>query len=442
MAKLDLSVDPAAELARKTMEPHEAAALVHSGDLIWSPSSHICELFMAGLVGRMDELENVKIRSTMIPDMGWFTEDARKHFDLQVQYAILPDNRRALNDRIIDFHPYSMLMQHKAVDAGREEAQPIGVHLICVSTPNDQGFVCVGNACWDAVSNVKRARLVIAEMNENHPLTRGDTWLHISQLDAVILNHKPVLSLPPPTEFDPVDRAIAGHVKSLIRDGDTIQLGLGSHTGVLPALGAFDGAEDLGYFAELTVPGCVDLVRQGRITGKYCALHPGKMVAAHIGNTVEDYEFMRDNPAFELRSYEYTNDPRNIAQHDNMVAINGALMVDLTGQIGVYSIGPQVYTGLGGQLAFALGATLAARGRAVTVLPSTAVGGKISTITPQFERGQIVSIPREIADTIVTEHGIARLMGRSVRERVQQMIQIAAPEHRDELQAEAARLYG
>ncbi len=442
MAQLDLSVDWKAEFDRKTMEPHEAAALVESGDVLWSPSGHVTELFYAALVGRMDELEDVKIRSTMIPDMGWFREEARKHFDIQVQYAILPDNRQALNDKIIDFHPYHMIMQHKAIDAGREEAQPVDKHLITVSTPNDQGFVCVGNACWDAVSNASRAKMVIAEMNENHLRTCGDTWLHVSQLDAIIRNDKPLLVLPPPTEFDQVDRAIAANVRSLIQDRDTLQIGLGSHTGVLPALGAFDGAEDLAYFGELTVPGVIDLVRKGRINGRYAALHPGKIVAAHIGNSTEDFEWMRENPAVELHSYEYTNDPRNIAEHENMVALNGALMIDLTGQIGVYSIGPDVYTGLGGHLGFAIGATLAPKGRYVTVLPSTARGGTISTIVPQFDRGQLVSIPRELADTIVTDQGIARLLGRSVRERAAEIINIAHPDFRDELGNSAKKLFG
>lgn len=442
MAQLDLSLDPVETLKKRLMTAEDAAKLVKSGDQLWSPSAHICDMLLAALVGRMDELENVKIRSTMVPDMGWFREEARKHFDIQVQYAILPDNRQALADKVIDFHPYHMIMQHKAIDAGRPEAQQIDKHLIVVSEPNEHGYVCVGNACWDAVSNASRAKMVLAEMNANQPRTCGDSWLHVSQLDAIVRNDKPRLALPPPTEFDPIDRALAANVRTLIHDRATIQVGLGSHTGVLAPLGAFDDAEDLTYFGELTVPGLVDLVRQGRINGKYGALHPGKMVAAHIGNTVDEIAYIEENPAFELRSYEYTNDPRNIAAHEEMIAINGALMVDLTGQIGVYAFGPEVYTGLGGHLGFAIGATLAPRGRYVTLLPSTARGGTVSTIVPLFEKGQIVSIPRELADTIVTEHGIARLLGLSVRERTRAMIEVAHPDHRADLRKAARQLYG
>ncbi|HKC49491.1 MAG TPA: acetyl-CoA hydrolase/transferase C-terminal domain-containing protein, partial [Myxococcota bacterium] len=163
--------------------------------------------------------------------------------------------------------------------------------------------------------------------------------------------------------------------------------------------------------------------------------------AAHIGNSLEDLDYIERNPAFEVHSYEHTNDPRAIAAHDDMIAMNGALMVDLTGQIGVYAFGPRVYTGLGGHLGFALGAFLAKRGRYVTVLPSTARGGKVSTIVPSFDKGQIISIPRELADTVVTDQGVALLLGKSVRERTQAMVEIAHPDFREDLRRAARELY-
>jgi 4-hydroxybutyrate CoA-transferase len=441
MAKLNLAVDPKRELDRKLMTAEQAAALVRSGDQLWIPSTHAPIAILAALAGRGSELRGVKIRSTLIPDFGWFKREAMESFDVQIQYAVQPDARQALANHTIDFHPLSMIMQHKAIDAGRPEAQPIDKLMINVSPPNENGWACVGNACWDAVSTAMRARAVVCEMNESVVRTCGDSWLHVSQLDAIVVNNRPRVVAPIPTEFDATDRAIAANVKSLIRDGDTIQIGLGSHTGPLALLGAFDERNDLSYFGELTVPGLVDLARRGVINGKHAALHPQKFVAAHIGNSLADLDFIERNPAFEVHSFEHTNDPRSVAAHDHMVAMNGALMVDLSGQIGVYAFGPQVYTGLGGHLGFALGAFLAPHGRYVTVLPSTARGGKVSTIVPSFEKGQIVSIPREIADTIVTDHGIACLLGKSIRERAEAMIEVAHPDFRDELRAEARRLY-
>jgi 4-hydroxybutyrate CoA-transferase len=213
-------------------------------------------------------------------------------FDLQIQYSVQPDARQALADRVIDFHPYSMIMQHKAIDAGREEAQPIDKLLLTVSPPDERGWCCVGNACWDAVTTARRARMVVAELNESVVRTCGDSWLHVSQLDALVSNNRPRMVAPIPTEFDAVDRAIAGHVKGLVPDGATIQIGLGSHTGVLALLGAFDDRNDLGYFGELTVPGLVDLARRGVINGRHAALHPRKFVAAHIGNSLEDLDYI------------------------------------------------------------------------------------------------------------------------------------------------------
>ncbi len=443
MAQIDLSVDPQQTYARRRMSAAQAAGLVESGDLIWIPSSHVPPAIMSVLATREAELRGVRIRSIAIPDMGWFREDARTAWDLQVQYAVIPSNRQALADRIIDMHPFSLINQHKAWDERPDEHDPIDKLMIVVSPPDQAGYVCVGNACWDAVSSATRARMVIAEESPHVPLTCGDSRLHVSQLDAIVRGDRPQLSAPDPdpAEYPELEHRLSDHLRPLIRDGDTLQIGLGRHTTAVTMLGAFDHASDLGYFGELTVPGTVSLVRRGVLTGRHSEVHPGRFVACHIGNSPEDLAYIAGNPFFELRSYEHTNDPRVIAQHDQMTTVNGALMVDLSGQIGVYALGSRVYTGLGGQLAFQLGAFMSRRGRAITLTPATARGG-VSTIVPQFDAGQIVSIPRELADTVVTDHGVARLLGKSVRERCRELIAVAHPDHRDWLRDEARRLYG
>jgi 4-hydroxybutyrate CoA-transferase len=442
VARLDLSVDARKAYAERLTSAEAAARLVGSGDQVWIPIGHTPVVLLGALAAREKELRGVKIRAALIPNLGWFRPDVREHFDLQVQFAILPDNRQALEDKLIDLHPFSMIRQHKAIDAEREEAEAIDHLLLVVSPPNEQGWLCVGNSVWDAVTTARRVRHVIAEVNETVPLTCGDSWLHVSQFDALVEAHRPPLSLPSPAEFGATDRAIAAHVKTLVRDRDTLQVGLGSHSGALALLGAFDDAEDLGFFSELTVPGVVDLVKRGNLTSRYAEVHPGKIVACHIGNSAEDLAYISRNPMFELHSYEHTNDPRTIARHERMLSINGALMVDLSGQIGVYAIGQRVYTGLGGHLGFAIGAMLSERGRYVAVLPSTARAGRVSTVVPRFVEGQIVSIPRELADTVVTEQGVARLLGKSVRERAAALIDVAHPEFRPELRRAAAEMYG
>ncbi len=441
--KLDLAVDVEAQYQRKLVDAAAAAALVCSGDLVWMPSSHQPPAILAALAAREEELEDVTIRSVVIPNMGWFREDARKAWDLQVQYALAPDNREALANRLIDFQPFHMINQHKAADFRPDEGRPIDVLTVVVSPPNRHGYVCVGNACWDAVTSVARAKKVIAEISPVTPLTCGDTWIHISQIDALVMGDRGLLASPDPdpASLPEEDRRIADNVRSLIRDGDTLQIGLGKHTGALSLLGAFDDANDLGFFSELSVPGTIDLARRGIITSRYAEVHPGRFIACCMGNSPEDMAYISENPFFQLESYEHTNDPTVIARHERMVTLNGALTVDLSGQIGVYALGPRVYSGTGGQLAFHLGAFLSKQGRPINILPATAKGGTVSTIVPQFEPGQIVSIPRELTDTVVTDQGIARLQGKSVRERAEELINAAHPDHRDWLRDEAKRLY-
>ena len=175
MAHLDLTVDPKRETERKRMSPEQAAGLIESGDLVWMPSAHQPPAILAVLAAREGELRDVTIRSVVIPDMGWFREDAREAWDLQVQYAIAPDNRQALADRLVDFHPFHMINQHKASDTRPEEGRQIDDLLLVVSPPNEQGWVCVGNACWDAVSSARRAKRVIVETSPGTPLTCGDS---------------------------------------------------------------------------------------------------------------------------------------------------------------------------------------------------------------------------------------------------------------------------
>ncbi|MAG29911.1 MAG: 4-hydroxybutyrate CoA transferase [Deltaproteobacteria bacterium] len=443
MAKLDVCVDPETTYRERVCEAHEAAKLVESGNLIWMPSSHQPPAILAALAAREAELEDVKIRSVHIPNMGWFREDARKAWDLQVQYAIAPDNREALAQRLIDYQPFHMINQHKAMDTRPEEEGPIDVLMLVVGPPDAKGWLCVGNSVWDAVTSARRARKVVVEISAGQPRTCGDSCLHVSQLDAIVEGDRPRLGSPDPdpASFPEVDRRIADHVRSLVRDGDTLQIGLGKHTGALPLLGAFDDANDLGFFSELTVPGTIGLVRRGTITCKYVELNPYHFVSCFAGNSLEDLDYIEDNPFFQLRSYEYTNDPKVIAQHDRMLTLNGALGVDLSGQISVYGLGPTIYSGTGGQVAFHLGAFLSKEGRAVTLLPSTAKNGTISTIVPQFPKGQIVTLSRELADTVVTDYGVAHLLGKSLRERCDQLINVAHPDHRDFLRAEAKRLY-
>lgn len=422
----------------RLMGAEAAVSLVRSSEHIWIPPGHGAPVILAALVARAAELSDVEIRGLGVPEVGLFSADAAQAFRYQDQFGNA-FSRPALDAKVIDYHPYWLVGGHKALDAGRDDAWPVDNILITTSEPDSAGFVSVGCSVWDSITTARRAKRVIAAVNPNTRHTYGDTVLHVSEIDAFVPDDRPLA--PPAVEYDPIDEAIADHVNELVSDGDTVQIGVGSHTAGMVHFGLFQGKQELSYFGELTVRGLVPMVEQGVFTGRTSRLHPGKFVATVIGNTAEERDVVYGNRAFELYGIEYLADPRNIARNEQLVAINGALTVDLTGQIGAYTIGPRIYAGMGGHLAFALGAFLAPRGRYVSVLPSTAMNGTVSTIAAQFEPGQVVSVPREIADTVVTEHGVARLLGKSVRQRADELISVAHPDFRGELRRAADQLF-
>ena len=243
---------------------------------------------------------------------------------------------------------------------------------------------------------------------------------------------------------EPTESAIgiAKHLKELIRDGDTIQLGVGRPSAFMVKLGVFDERNDLGIHSEMGTPGMAILVKRGIVNGKYKTLHPGKAVfSTFMGCDAEDVEFVHNNPAFEMYDSSYVANIRTTAMNDNMISMNNGLQVDLTGQItSETQFGIRMINGQGGQTELHMGAFLARGGRAITLLPSTVLGG-MSTIVPQLEQGSLVTIPRHFADTIVTEYGIARLLDKTHRERAEELINVAHPDHRDFLRNQAKQLF-
>ncbi|MCH6555995.1 MAG: hypothetical protein IH797_05235 [Chloroflexi bacterium] len=245
-------------------------------------------------------------------------------------------------------------------------------------------------------------------------------------------------------EPPPAAQTIAGYVSELVPDGATIQIGVGEPSMYLARAGAFEGKSDLGIHTEMAAPGLAKLVQAGVINGSRKTLHRGKAVAvAWSGSDEEDMEIIAQNPDFEVYDPEYLLDVRTLAQNDNFYAMNNALSIDLIGQINSESVfGPRMINGTGGQPEAHLGGVLSKGGRAITLLPSTALEGGVSRIVAQHEAGSIVTIPRFFADTVVTEHGIARLMGKSHRQRARELIAVAHPDFRAEITREAERLLG
>jgi acetyl-CoA hydrolase len=320
---------------------------------------------------------------------------------------------------------------------------PIDVAIIHVSPPDEHGFCSLGVEVGLTKSPAESAKIVIAEVNEKMPRTLGDSFIHVSRFTHIVPVNYDIPELPMGEEGDSeLVQKIAGHVAGLIPDGATMQLGIGSiPDAVLKYL--FD-KKDLGIHTELFSDGVIDLVNAGVLTNARKTLHPGKIVSGFILGTKRLYGWVDDNPLIELHRSEYVNDPFVIAQNERMVAINSAIEVDLTGQVCADSIGPRLYSGVGGQLDFIYGASRSKDGVPIIALPSTAVmkdGKAVSKIVSMLKPGAGVVTSRNHVRFIVTEFGVADLYGKTIRQRAQALINIAHPQFREELTRQAKELH-
>ncbi len=339
--------------------------------------------------------------------------------------------RQAVADGRADYTPIFLSEIPRLIRTGRI---PIDVSIISVTPPDRYGYVSLGTHVSVSRAAVEAARLVIAEVNPRMPRTHGDTLIHIDEVDAMVEIEHPLPELRAAAP-GPETEAIARHIAELIPDGAIMQMGIG---GIPDAIVRFLAhRNDLGVHTEMFSDGVIDLVRSGVINGRRNKLHPGKVVAGFCMGSQRLYDFVNDNPTIELYSVDYTNDPFIIAQHDDMVAINMALEVDLTGQVCADSIGTRFYSGIGGQVDFIRGAARAKRGKPIIALPSTACDGTVSRIAPRLGEGAGVVTTRGDVHYVVTEYGVADLHGRTVRERAMALISIAHPKFRHWLLAEA-----
>jgi acyl-CoA hydrolase/RimJ/RimL family protein N-acetyltransferase len=314
----------------------------------------------------------------------------------------------------------------------------IDVALITVSPPDNSGYVSLGISVDITKTAAEVADYVVAEVNPNMPRTLGDSFLHVSEIDAFVENDIPLLEFEQKAPGD-IAKSIGEHIADLIENESTIQTGVGKiPNSVFPYLLS---KRDLGIHTETFTEGIIDLIEAGVITNRKKTLHPGKIVAAFCMGTQRLYDYVDNNPLFEFRPCRYVNDPYVIAQNDKMVSINSALTVDLTGQVCSDSLGFVFYSGIGGQVDFVRGSSMSRRGKSIMVLPSTTDDGKMSRIVPYHSPGSGVVVTRGDIHYVVTEYGVAYVHGKSIRDRAMVLINIAHPNFRDEL-LEAAKKQG
>ncbi len=309
--------------------------------------------------------------------------------------------------------------------------------LIHVSPPDEHGFCSFGIEVGITKPAAESARLVIAEVNDRMPRALGDSFIHVSKIDYFVPVSYPLPELPQGTPGE-VQMRIAENIADLIPDGATLQLGIG---GIPDAVLLYlRDKKDLGIHTEMFSDGVVQLVEAGVITNERKTLHRGKIIVGFVLGTQRLYDFVDNNAMVEFHPTDYVNDPFIIAQNENMIAINSAIEVDLTGQVCADSIGHKFYSGVGGQVDFIRGAARSKGGKPIIALPSTAKGGTISRIVATLKPGAGVTTTRNDVHYVVTEYGVAYLHGKTIRQRVEALIGIAHPDFREDLRREARRL--
>ena len=422
------------------------------------PNETVMWSCLAEPVGLTDEFVRQRDRLrgiSMVYDLAlyphpWFEPDFGDYFRVYDNYPGAATRRAAAEGRI-EFipWPFGLTTSDRASDPSRKNpyAAP-DVFLVEVTEPNEDGYVSFGNYPWYAEEASKNARLMIAEMNPN--LMRTGIKIHISEIDLLVKapeGERPSpAGLPPPSEEElPIAQVIGAFAADLIRDGDTVQLGVGG--GSEWAQDFIENKKDLGVHSEFISVKIVHLVERGVINNSKKNVNRGKCVMSSLGirpefpGVQEAMNFVQDNPdIFEFRSLGYVANAKVIAEHDNITAINSALSVDLTGQIVLNYLNGRPISGIGGNLDFTIGSHYSKGGRSAHCLMSTARGGKASRIVPQHPEGAVIGIPRTYVDYLITEHGVVNLEGRSERERAQAIISIAHPDFREELTHAARKL--
>jgi len=335
--------------------------------------------------------------------------------------------REAINEGRADYTPIYLSEIEGLFESG---AMPIDVALLELSPPDSHGFCSFGVGVDTSLTAAKCARYVVAQINDQMPRTFGDSFIHVTELDIVVESSRPLCATKQPQITD-LHRAIARHVADLIVDGAVLQTGIGGiPDAVLPFL---MDRKDLAVHSEMVSDGVIPLIEAGVITGARKNFKPRKIILGFALGTKKLFDFLDNNPIFEFHPTAYTNDPGFIARNDNMVAINSALQVDLTGQVCSDSIGNQFYSGIGGQVDFIRGASRSKGGKPIIAISSTAKNGAISRIVPMLSPGAGVVTSRGLVCYVVTEYGVAYLHGKTIRERAQALIEIAHPNFREEL---------
>ncbi|MDR1292935.1 MAG: 4-hydroxybutyrate CoA-transferase [Clostridiales Family XIII bacterium] len=385
------------------------------------------------MVENADRYENVTIHHMVrLGPVDYATPGLEKNFRIEPWFSG-GNSRAAITEGRGDFAPVFFHETPILIRAGRLRCD---VCLVGVSPPDANGFVSTGVSVDYTHQAVHTAKFVVAQVNPRMPRTMGDSFLHVTEIDAFVEAEDDLFEVAPPKITD-VECAIGEHCASLVEDGSTLQLGIGA---IPDAVMLFlKDKRDLGIHSEMIADGTLELYNSGVINNSKKSENKGRMTVTFLMGTRALYDFVHDNPAVEVRPVDYVNHPVTISRQYKMVCINSAMQVDLMGQVNAEAIGFNQFSGVGGQVDFVRGASMADGGKSVIAMPSVTVkkdGTMISKVTPFLDAGAPVTTSRCDVDYVVTEYGIAEMKGKSLRQRAKNLIQIAHPESRDVLKEE------
>ncbi len=421
------------EYKKRLTTAEEAVSVVKSNDNIYIGGNAATPfVLLRALANRKDELYNVKLIHVLLMGEDPFSKPGMEGHFRHNSLFVGPADREAVNQGRADYVPIFLFQIPNLFYSGQ---LPLDVAIVQVSPPDEHGFMSLGVEVLASKAAVETAKIVIGQVNEKMPRVLGDSFVHFSRFEKLVevSEDLPELKKKPFTE---VERRIGHYIADLIEDGSTLQLGIGGIPDAV--LSALKGKKDLGIHTEMVSDGIMEAIEQGIITGAKKTLHPHKVICTFILGSKKLYEFVDNNPFFEAHPVNYTNHPFIISQNENMIAINSAIEVDITGQVCSDSIGTYIYSGFGGQVDFIRGAAHSKGGKPIIALPSTAKKDTISKIVPFLKQGAGVVTTRADVHYVVTEYGIAYLHGKNLMERTEALIKIAHPKFRSEL-TEAAK---
>lgn len=407
----------------------EAVKIVQSGDRIYVQAAAATpKILTDALAKRATELRGVEVSHILTSDYAAYADPSLRESFYVNSFFLSSNVRHIIKEGNGSYTPVFLSELPRFF---YEKIVPIDGVFISVSPPDRHGYCSLGvsvEACWAAI---KHARYVIAQVNENMPRTFGDTSIHISEITYLVPHNSPLYGLEYAERTSGVEEKIAENVAQLIEDNSTIQVGIGSVPDAV--LKKLSNRKHLGVHTELLTDGVVDLIEKGVVTGQKKTINTGKVVCTFMFGSKRLYDFAHDNPIIEVRESKYTNAPAIIAQNTQMISVNSAIEVDITGQVCADSIGTKMYSGIGGQIDFVRGASQSVGGKAIIALPSETRHGE-SRIVPFLRLGAGVVTTRFHIQYVVTEYGIADLRGKTLAQRQKLLVNIAHPKHQEAIE--------